>query len=239
MVVSLWLSQNVIRKIKNIQKKHWEYFYFFFFLVKISRLESYHSYFFRWKKSGNFNMNVLWIFLKISEKLGKYSASQHGKILYILLNIFCKNRTTLVRYWKLRRHLSHCLLIDKSKINGSQYLIHDFLNQVSILFGFRKKVAKENLIIRWSRKKRDHVDELLVREAQEEEHEWTNYEFDEITVKNQVTVALLNNLLNNTTAALSKAFKTKLEKLEQQENSQSVNWGKLIRSVIVRALFVW
>jgi hypothetical protein len=82
-------------------------------------------------------------------------------------------------------------------------------DRVLVLFGFKQKVARENLIIRWSRKKRDHVDELLVRESQEEEAEWTDYDRDQVTVKNDVTGAILDNLLTETAILFDNIFKKK------------------------------
>jgi hypothetical protein len=72
------------------------------------------------------------------------------------------------------------------------------LKQVLVLFGFAPKVYKEKLVIRWSRKKRDYVDEILMKESHEEESEWTNYGEDEVTVKNEIALGLLDSLLDET-----------------------------------------
>lgn len=87
--------------------------------------------------------------------------------------------------------------------------------QIKILFGFEPRNIKENLIIRWSRKKRDHVDELLVRELHEEESEWTDYRKDEIAVKNQLTIEICNSLIADTSAALFSAFQKKIKYSQQ------------------------
>jgi centrosomal protein CEP350 len=86
------------------------------------------------------------------------------------------------------------------------------------LLGFSKRPRREKLIIRWSRKRRDHVDELLVREAQEEEQAWTNYELDEAAVKSQISDAMLNMLISDTASAVSKAIESKTSKLGQKQN---------------------
>lgn len=87
-------------------------------------------------------------------------------------------------------------------------MLHDVVSrQVLVLFGFVPKASKENLTIRWSRKKRDHVDELLVRESQEEERQWTNYEQDEAVVKNNVAMAILDSLLDDTIQVLGDVFR--------------------------------
>lgn len=83
-------------------------------------------------------------------------------------------------------------------------------NEILILFGFKSKINKEKLIIQWSRKKRnDFVDDLLIRELQEEEAEWTNYEEDENIIKNQITQNLLDDLIQDTVDSLNDAFNVK------------------------------
>ena len=61
-----------------------------------------------------------------------------------------------------------------------------------------KKVEKENLLVRWAGKKRDRVDEILVRELQEEEAIWINYNQDEALVKDQMTDIILESLISDT-----------------------------------------
>lgn len=75
------------------------------------------------------------------------------------------------------------------------------------LLGFQTVTRKDNLIVRWSRKKRDHVDEILVLEAQTEEAEWTNYDRDELTVKNNLTNEILDILVSETAVIMSEIMK--------------------------------
>lgn len=85
--------------------------------------------------------------------------------------------------------------------------LHDYLNQqLKQLFGYEKVDHRENAIIRWSRKKRDHVDEILVLESLAEEAEWTNYDEDELLVKNEVTNEIMNMLLSETAQVLSEVL---------------------------------
>lgn len=70
-----------------------------------------------------------------------------------------------------------------------------------------KKVSRENLLISWAGKKRDRVDEILVRELQEEEALWTNYNEDEVLVKDQMTEALLDSLISDTATVFAKIYK--------------------------------
>ncbi|XP_033226726.1 uncharacterized protein LOC117179148 [Belonocnema kinseyi] len=84
--------------------------------------------------------------------------------------------------------------------------------EVSTLFGFKTKLQRENMVMRWSRKRRDRVDELLAREAQAEEDEWTKFHCDELAVKNELTVAILDSLVLDTVNVVKTAF-TKRSKL--------------------------
>lgn len=52
------------------------------------------------------------------------------------------------------------------------------------------------------RKKKDHVDQILVQELREEEPEWINYDDDELAVKMQLAETLFDNLLAETTQVL-------------------------------------
>ena len=66
-----------------------------------------------------------------------------------------------------------------------------------------KKFGKENLLVRWAGKKRDRVDEILVRELQEEEAVWVNYGEDEVEVKEQMADIILEELISDTARAFS------------------------------------
>ena len=71
--------------------------------------------------------------------------------------------------------------------------------EVMVAFGFEKRDSKENLIVRWSpQKRRDRVDQILVRELHSEEKEWTDYTQDETIVKDSVTDSLMEVLITDT-----------------------------------------
>lgn len=83
----------------------------------------------------------------------------------------------------------------------------EYVNQeVATLFGFKTKLQRENMVMRWSRKRRDRVDELLAREAQAEEDEWTKFHHDELVVKNGLTVAILDTLMTETANIVKIAY---------------------------------
>lgn len=99
-------------------------------------------------------------------------------------------------------------------------MTEDFLSKLvskkaRILFGFEPSHIKENMIIQWSRKKRDRVDELLVRESQEEELEWTDYSKCEVAVKNNVAISIFDSILDDTVEALMRVFQNKLKYSQQ------------------------
>lgn len=81
--------------------------------------------------------------------------------------------------------------------------------EVATLFGFKTKLQRENMVMRWSRKRRDRVDELLAREAQAEEDEWTKFHHDELAVKNDLTVAILDTLILETTNVVKAVYAKK------------------------------
>ncbi|XP_014203300.1 centrosome-associated protein 350-like isoform X1 [Copidosoma floridanum] len=81
--------------------------------------------------------------------------------------------------------------------------------EVATLLGFKSKPQRENLVMRWSRKRRDRVDELLAKEAQQEEKEWTTYDYDGLTIKNELTAAVLDNLITETSRFVKAAYAKK------------------------------
>lgn len=88
--------------------------------------------------------------------------------------------------------------------------LHEYVNkEVALLFGFKTKLQRENMVMRWSRKRRDRVDELLAREAQAEEDEWTKFQHDELTVKNELTLAILDALIIETASVVKHAHASK------------------------------
>ena len=71
--------------------------------------------------------------------------------------------------------------------------------EIMVAFGYEKRAAKENLIVRWSpQKRRDRVDQILVRELHSEEKEWTDYSQDETIVKDSVAESLFEILITDT-----------------------------------------
>lgn len=108
-------------------------------------------------------------------------------------------------------------LVNKQKLSlntpFNKTELDKYLNKkLKVLLGYEKVERRENAIIRWSRKKRDHVDEILVLESQAEESEWTDYDKDELYVKNDVTNEIMNMLLSETAEVFSTILKKRCEK---------------------------
>lgn len=64
----------------------------------------------------------------------------------------------------------------------------------------------------FTKRKRDHVDEILVREMLEEEEKWTNFDEEEIQVKNEVTNDIINRFITEALGDIEKAFHNKRKK---------------------------
>jgi len=74
------------------------------------------------------------------------------------------------------------------------------------------RVSREALMVRWSGKKRDRVDEILVRELQEEEGMWTDYTKEEAVVKQQMGEALMDLIITDTVEVFSAIFNRRRQK---------------------------
>lgn len=79
-------------------------------------------------------------------------------------------------------------------------------SEIWVHFGFQKRAQKENLIVRWSQKRRDRVDHILVRELHAEEATWTDYNQDEAIVKDQLSSAIWTILIGDTVKKVSQVY---------------------------------
>ena len=103
--------------------------------------------------------------------------------------------------WMTPKSLSVALRNIPATTSDLQTLIR---KKVLVAFNHQKKAEKENLIIRWSHKRRDRVDQVLVRELHGEEAAWIDYEMDEVQVKDELSNALLDSLISDTVQAFKK-----------------------------------
>ena len=100
--------------------------------------------------------------------------------------------------WMNQKPLTKNLLTLSRNENSIVDLI---IREVMVAFNHEKRSQKENMIIRWSQKKRDRVDQVLVRELHAEEPSWTNYEEDEAQVKSDLAQVIMDTLINDTVTA--------------------------------------
>ena len=81
------------------------------------------------------------------------------------------------------------------------------LQELMVLFGFERRVMKENLMVRWApQKRRDRVDQILVRELHSEEATWTDFSRDETAVKDNIACSIMDLLINDTVEAMKRAY---------------------------------
>lgn len=69
---------------------------------------------------------------------------------------------------------------------------------ILVQLNYRPRLLRESQLAKWSQKKRDRVDEILVRELQTEEKLWTDFSTEEVQVKRQTADAILDLLLDET-----------------------------------------
>ncbi|KAF6202096.1 hypothetical protein GE061_004493 [Apolygus lucorum] len=98
-------------------------------------------------------------------------------------------------------------------IRSKADLLNYLEKEIKLAFGFNPRILRESLIMKWTRKRRDHVDEILVRELQESEAEWRDFTVEENMIKNRLADALLSQSLDDATLALSTAFANKFKDL--------------------------
>ncbi|XP_061743966.1 centrosome-associated protein 350 isoform X3 [Nerophis ophidion] len=85
--------------------------------------------------------------------------------------------------------------------------IQEFVTEeVLKLYGLAKNIGKKSdwqKMLKFGRKKRDRVDQILVQELHEEEAQWVCYEEDELSVKMQLADSIFDVLLKDTVNMLS------------------------------------
>nr|XP_045611082.1 uncharacterized protein LOC123766185 isoform X4 [Procambarus clarkii] len=82
--------------------------------------------------------------------------------------------------------------------------------QIKVLFGWKRSPEKETLLVRWARKHRDLVDQVLVKELQAEESSWTQYDEDEAAVKTQVACEIFDSLIEETVTLVTSILARKM-----------------------------
>ncbi|KAG8237791.1 hypothetical protein J437_LFUL015068 [Ladona fulva] len=89
--------------------------------------------------------------------------------------------------------------------------------QALVILGFIPRETRDNFMFSWTVKKRDHIEEIIMREMQEEERFWTNFDEEERYIKEQIAESLFELLLVDTTKAVAMAYERRVETLSVDE----------------------
>lgn len=94
--------------------------------------------------------------------------------------------------------------------------IQEFVTaEVLKLYGLTKNQDQQTdwpKILKFGRKKRDRVDNILVQELHEEESQWVNYDEDELLVKMQLADSIFDALLKDTADVLTQIYDKRSQK---------------------------
>lgn len=93
-----------------------------------------------------------------------------------------------------------CARNDYRAISPREELLTNLEEAVLIQLNQRPRLKREGLLAKWSQRKRDRIDEILVRELQSEEKIWTDFSQEEDLVKRQTADGILEMLLDETAA---------------------------------------
>lgn len=91
-------------------------------------------------------------------------------------------------------------------IRSRMELVEAVESAVLVQLNYKPRLLRESQLARWSQKKRDRVDEILVRELQTEEKLWTDFSNEEVQVKRQTADAILDFLLDETAFICKRIF---------------------------------
>ncbi|XP_077390700.1 centrosome-associated protein 350 isoform X3 [Festucalex cinctus] len=112
------------------------------------------------------------------------------------------NQPEWVKPQRVRPAFSH-----RVKTPGDINKVQEFVTEeVLKLYGLSKNQNKKSdwqKMLKFGRKKRDRVDQILVQELHEEEAQWVCYEEDELSVKMQLADSIFDLLLKDTANLLS------------------------------------
>ncbi|XP_066989246.1 fap1 adhesin-like [Macrobrachium rosenbergii] len=127
----------------------------------------------------------------------------------LLGEIYTLQRTPAPPRW-IKQSLPHSPLLMIAYTKSKETLMNHVIDNVKCLFGWKIPVGKESLMLRWARKQRDLVDQVLVKELQAEEASWTCYDEDEAYVKFRAADEIFTLLLEETITLFSKIIEKKM-----------------------------
>ncbi|XP_068223827.1 fap1 adhesin-like isoform X2 [Palaemon carinicauda] len=127
----------------------------------------------------------------------------------LLGEIYNLQRTPAPPPW-IKQSLPHTPLLMIAYTKSKKILMNHVMDNVKGLFGWKIPGGKESLMLRWARKHRDLVDQVLVKELQAEEANWTCYDKDEAFVKLRAAEEIFTCLLDETIRLFSKIIAKKM-----------------------------
>ncbi|XP_046390393.1 uncharacterized protein LOC124158984 [Ischnura elegans] len=96
--------------------------------------------------------------------------------------------------------------------------VDEVTKQGLIILGYLPRETRDNVMFSWTLKKRDRIDEILMREVQEEDRYWTNFDEEEKYLKEQLAESLFELLLVDTTKAVASAFKGRAQRMSSAKS---------------------
>ncbi|XP_024134690.1 centrosome-associated protein 350 isoform X5 [Oryzias melastigma] len=127
----------------------------------------------------------------------------------ILQQIYSEDPVTDQPQWVKPRQVKSSSIY-QVKTSGDINRIQEFVTtEVLKLFGLKQDQNQKTdwqKMLKFGRKKRDRVDQILVQELQEEEAQWVNYDEDEFSVKMQLADSIFESLLKDTADTFTQIF---------------------------------
>uniref|UniRef100_A0A3P9KU28 Centrosomal protein 350 n=1 Tax=Oryzias latipes TaxID=8090 RepID=A0A3P9KU28_ORYLA len=127
----------------------------------------------------------------------------------IIQQIYAEDPVTDQPQWVKPRQFKSSSIY-QVKTSGDINKIQEFVTaEILKLFGLKQDQNQKTdwqKMLKFGRKKRDRVDQILVQELQEEEAQWVNYDEDELSVKMQLADSIFDALLKDTAETFTRIF---------------------------------
>ncbi|XP_034035575.1 centrosome-associated protein 350 isoform X2 [Thalassophryne amazonica] len=129
----------------------------------------------------------------------------------ILHEIFSDDPNTNLPEWAKPQRVKNPVF-QRVKMTNDVGRVQEFITaEILNLYGFTEDLKQPDWqkMLKFGRKKRDRVDQILAQELHEEESQWVTYDEDELFVKNQLADSLFDMLLKDTANTLTQIFDKK------------------------------
>uniref|UniRef100_A0A3P9J507 Centrosomal protein 350 n=1 Tax=Oryzias latipes TaxID=8090 RepID=A0A3P9J507_ORYLA len=127
----------------------------------------------------------------------------------IIQQIYAEDPVTDQPQWVKPRQFKSSSIY-QVKTSGDINKIQEFVTaEILKMFGLKQDQNQKTdwqKMLKFGRKKRDRVDQILVQELQEEEAQWVNYDEDELSVKMQLADSIFDALLKDTAETFTRIF---------------------------------